>query len=506
MGRGARPGGRASGRDPRRARARRRRGVRRRRADEREGLPAGQVRQSRAGDRQHRLQRPLLHGERRGRGQPVPRHRPRPALPAGRPRRRAGGPPARQQRRRDHAAVRAAPRRCAGRAAGSSWSTRAAARPPSSPRTARGTTSSRCPAPTSSSCSPCCTSSSPRASPTRHTSRSAPPGLEELRRSVAPWWPERAERECGVPATDAARAPPACWPRPARHAAAPAPSSSPAAGWSSPPRGPPTVTAAINLALALGLPGRQGSGYGALTGQGNGQGGREHGQKADQLPGYRMIDDPAARAHVAGVWGVAPESLPGKGLPAVELLRSLGTPTGPRALLVHGSNLVVSAPNAGPSRAAAARPRPPRGLRLRPLRDGPAGRRRAARHPVGRGGGDHDLPRGPGHPATQGRRRHPRASAPSCGSGPSWPAASARPAPSRPTRRTSSTSSPAPAPGAAPTTAASATSASTPRTGSSGPAPPATARPPRDAEALHRRLPHPGRPCPPRPGGPPRPE
>ncbi|HEX5521830.1 MAG TPA: molybdopterin-dependent oxidoreductase, partial [Pedococcus sp.] len=26
-------------------------------------------------------------------------------------------------------------------------------------------------------------------------------GLEELRRSVASWWPERAERECGVPAT-----------------------------------------------------------------------------------------------------------------------------------------------------------------------------------------------------------------------------------------------------------------------------------------------------------------
>ena len=41
------------------------------------------------------------------------------------------------------------------------------------------------------------------------------------------------------------------------------------------------------------------AGYGCLTGQGNGQGGREHGQKADQLPGYRMIDDPAARAHVA---------------------------------------------------------------------------------------------------------------------------------------------------------------------------------------------------------------
>ena len=42
------------------------------------------------------------------------------------------------------------------------------------------------------------------------------------------------------------------------------------------------------------------SGYGTLTGQGNGQGGREHGQKADQLPGYRRIDDPAARRECRG--------------------------------------------------------------------------------------------------------------------------------------------------------------------------------------------------------------
>ena len=41
----------------------------------------------------------------------------------------------------------------------------------------------------------------------------------------------------------------------------------------------------INIALALGLVGRPFSGYGCLTGQGNGQGGREHGQKSDQLPG-----------------------------------------------------------------------------------------------------------------------------------------------------------------------------------------------------------------------------
>ena len=75
------------------------------------------------------------------------------------------------------------------------------------------------------------------------------------------------------------------------------------------------------------------SGYGCLTGQGNGQGGREHGQKSDQLPGYRSIEDPAARRHVAGVWGVDPASLPGKGVPAVELLRRLGDRTASAALL-----------------------------------------------------------------------------------------------------------------------------------------------------------------------------
>jgi assimilatory nitrate reductase catalytic subunit len=111
-------------------------------------------------------------------------------------------------------------------------------------------------------------------------------------------------------------------------------------------KGTDTVSAWINLALALGLPGRPGAGYGCITGQGNGQGGREHGQKADQLPGYRKIDDPAARAHVAAVWGIDPQALPGPGLSAVELLDRLGRPDGPGGLLVFGSNPVVSAPRA----------------------------------------------------------------------------------------------------------------------------------------------------------------
>ena len=110
-------------------------------------------------------------------------------------------------------------------------------------------------------------------------------------------------------------------------------------------KGTDTVSALINLALALGLPGKPGSGYGCLTGQGNGQGGREHGQKADQLPGYRMITDPAAREHVAAVWGIPADSIPGPGVSAAELLDSLGQPGGPKAMFLLGSNPVVSAPD-----------------------------------------------------------------------------------------------------------------------------------------------------------------
>ncbi len=112
-------------------------------------------------------------------------------------------------------------------------------------------------------------------------------------------------------------------------------------------KGVDTVLAFINLALALGQVGKPGAGYGCLTGQGNGQGGREHGQKADQLPGYRLIEVEADRQHVAKVWGVAPESLPRKGRSAYELLDSLGRPNGIHGLFVMGSNVAVASPNLG---------------------------------------------------------------------------------------------------------------------------------------------------------------
>jgi assimilatory nitrate reductase catalytic subunit len=102
-------------------------------------------------------------------------------------------------------------------------------------------------------------------------------------------------------------------------------------------RGVDTVKALIHLALSVG------GLYAPLTGQGNGQGGREHGQKADQLPGYRQIENPAHRAFMAGFWGIAEAELPRKGKSAQELLESCGDSV--QGLFVLGSNPAISAAN-----------------------------------------------------------------------------------------------------------------------------------------------------------------
>jgi len=167
-------------------------------------------------------------------------------------------------------------------------------------------------------------------------------GYSAVARSVNSFWPERVQSITGVPAElirETAR-------RLAEGARKGGSYILTGRGVEQHVDGTDTATAAINLSLLLGLPGSARSGYGTLTGQGNGQGGREHGQKADQLPGYRKITDPAARAHVAKVWGVPENLIPGPGLPAVQLLQSLGKPDGVRCLFVHASNIAVASPDA----------------------------------------------------------------------------------------------------------------------------------------------------------------
>ncbi|OJF16000.1 molybdopterin oxidoreductase family protein [Couchioplanes caeruleus] len=164
-------------------------------------------------------------------------------------------------------------------------------------------------------------------------------GFEAVRAAVNAYWPARVERMTGVPEAHLRET--------VRLLATEGPAMIlTARGAEQHSNGTDTAQAYLNLALALGLVGRPYSGYGTITGQGNGQGGREHGQKADQLPGYRRLDDPAAREHVAKVWGIDPAELPMPGKSAYEMLDRLGTDGGVRVLLVLASNIAVSAPHA----------------------------------------------------------------------------------------------------------------------------------------------------------------
>lgn len=108
--------------------------------------------------------------------------------------------------------------------------------------------------------------------------------------------------------------------------------------------GTENVLSYINLVLATGKIGGRGRGYGTITGQGNGQGGREHGQKADQLPGYRSILNPEHRKYVAGVWGIDESELPQAGVSAVEVFTKMREGE-IKGLLSICSNMMVSLPD-----------------------------------------------------------------------------------------------------------------------------------------------------------------
>jgi assimilatory nitrate reductase catalytic subunit len=164
-------------------------------------------------------------------------------------------------------------------------------------------------------------------------------GFDSVRHKVASYWPARVERITGVPAKQIVET---------AHMLGQAERSVvlTARGPEQQVQGVANVLSFINLSLALGQCGKPLAGFGCLTGQGNGQGGREHGQKADQLPGYRKLDNPEHRREIAARWGIDERDLPGPGVHATEMLAQLGEPGGLRMLWVMGANLIVSAPNA----------------------------------------------------------------------------------------------------------------------------------------------------------------
>ncbi|MBV9019529.1 MAG: nitrate reductase [Ktedonobacteraceae bacterium] len=101
---------------------------------------------------------------------------------------------------------------------------------------------------------------------------------------------------------------------------------------------------AVNLSLATGNFGRPGAGYGTLTGQGNGQGGREVGQKATQLPGCREIENAQDREYICSIWGIDEQDLPHAGYPATLMIPAMLRKE-LRACLMICSNPMVSLPD-----------------------------------------------------------------------------------------------------------------------------------------------------------------
>jgi len=108
--------------------------------------------------------------------------------------------------------------------------------------------------------------------------------------------------------------------------------------------GTQNVLSIINVGLACGHVGRPGAGINMLTGQRNGQGGREWGQRCDQLPAGRSIENPDDRAVVAQRWGVSGADLPRAGRSYVEILEMAGHRE-VRGLLTICTNMAISAPN-----------------------------------------------------------------------------------------------------------------------------------------------------------------
>ena len=123
-------------------------------------------------------------------------------------------------------------------------------------------------------------------------------GFEEYKACVEPWTLERAEAVTGVPAAAI---------RELAHTYATAPHAQ--LGWTlgitEHITGVDNVLALINLAILTGHVGRPFSGVQPLRGQNNVQGGGDMGALPNRLPGFRDVEDDAARSLLNRVWGTS---------------------------------------------------------------------------------------------------------------------------------------------------------------------------------------------------------
>jgi assimilatory nitrate reductase catalytic subunit len=129
-------------------------------------------------------------------------------------------------------------------------------------------------------------------------------GFAALRDRVREFTPAHAAKVCGLRSDDIVMA--ARWFAGQREDGPRAPTLSLwCQGLNQSSSGTDKISTLINLHLATGQIGKPGAGPLSLTGQPNAMGGREVGGLANQLSAHRDLADPAHRAEVAALWGVA---------------------------------------------------------------------------------------------------------------------------------------------------------------------------------------------------------
>ncbi len=169
-------------------------------------------------------------------------------------------------------------------------------------------------------------------------------GFDKVAQMVAPYTPERTSEITGVPAAAIEKAA-EIW------GAAPTGILLHARGIEHHTKGVENCLSCVNLVLATGKIGKPGCGYSTITGQGNGQGAREHGQRCNQLPSGRDIENPEHRKIVAERWGVPEPEIPGVGLPSTQFMEAIHKGE-IRGLLSICYNPLVSLPDAEHTRTA----------------------------------------------------------------------------------------------------------------------------------------------------------
>ncbi len=163
--------------------------------------------------------------------------------------------------------------------------------------------------------------------------------LEALRASVDAYTPDRVEAICGVPPDKMLTAT-------RLYALADRALIATGMGMSQQTVGTDNVFALMNLMLACGKIGRDGSGLAPPRGQNNVQGATDVGCSPLFYPGYVPASDESNRRRVAELWGVPFESLPSeRGLTTVEIAKAAHEGR-IRGLFIMGENPVMTDPNA----------------------------------------------------------------------------------------------------------------------------------------------------------------